>query len=86
MKGIMRKPWKTILIVAVLLAVVLCCVYASADDGEGTVSSMYGTFWSLLPPIIAIVLALITKEVYTSLFIGIVAGCLFYFNFNFEGT
>lgn len=45
---------------------------------------MYATFWALLPPIIAIVLALITKEVYSSLFIGIVVGGLFYANFNFE--
>ena len=37
-----------------------------------------GTVWSLLPPIIAIVLALITKEVYLSLFIGIVSGALLY--------
>lgn len=46
----------------------------------------YATFWSLLPPVIAIVLALITKEVYSSLFIGIVAGGLMYANFGFEGT
>ena len=46
----------------------------------------YQTFWALLPPIIAIALALITKEVYSSLFIGIVAGGLMYSNFNFEGT
>ena len=36
------------------------------------------SFWALLPPIIAIALALITKEVYSSLFIGIVAGGLLY--------
>lgn len=46
--------------------------------------SMYATFWSLLPPIIAIGLALITKEVYSSLFVGIVVGGLFYANFNPE--
>ncbi|MBR1796723.1 MAG: Na+/H+ antiporter NhaC family protein [Clostridiales bacterium] len=46
----------------------------------------YMTFWSLLPPIIAIALALITKEVYTSLFVGIIAGGLLYSNFSFEGT
>ena len=46
----------------------------------------YATFWALLPPIIAIVLALITKEVYSSLFIGILAGGLIYSNFNFEKT
>ena len=47
---------------------------------------MFATFWSLVPPIVAIVLALITKEVYSSLFIGIVVGGLFYSGFQFEGT
>ena len=47
---------------------------------------MYATFWSLLPPIIAIALALITKEVYSSLFIGILAGGLLYSGFNIVGT
>ena len=42
----------------------------------------YATFASLLPPIIAIALALLTKEVYSSLFIGIVSGALIYSNFN----
>ncbi len=46
----------------------------------------FSTIWSLLPPIIAIVLALITKEVYSSLFVGILAGGLLYSNFGFEGT
>lgn len=39
---------------------------------------MYATFWALVPPIVAIVLALITKEVYSSLFVGIVVGGLFF--------
>ena len=39
-----------------------------------------GTVWALLPPVIAIVLALITKEVYMSLFIGVVTGALLYTN------
>lgn len=39
---------------------------------------MIGTFWSLVPAIVAITLALITKEVYSSLFIGVVIGCAFY--------
>ena len=47
---------------------------------------MYATFWALVPPIVAIALALITKEVYSSLFIGILVGGLFYSGFNFEGT
>ena len=47
---------------------------------------MQGTFWALVPPIVAIVLALITREVYSSLFIGIIVGGLFYSGFSFEGT
>ena len=43
---------------------------------------MYGTFWALVPPVVAIVLALITKEVYSSLFVGIVVGALFVAGFN----
>ena len=49
-------------------------------------SSYYGTAMALVPPVIAIVLALITKEVYSSLFIGIVAGALFYADFNVVGA
>ena len=47
---------------------------------------MYGTIWALLPPIVAIVLALITKEVYSSLFLGIVVGGLLAANFSHIGT
>ena len=47
-------------------------------------SRMYATIWALIPPVVAIVLALITKEVYSSLFIGIVAGGLFSADFNLE--
>ncbi len=49
-------------------------------------SSYFNTPMSLLPPVIAIALALITKEVYSSLFVGILVGGLLYSNFNFEGT
>ena len=35
---------------------------------------LYATFWSLIPPLVAIILALITKEVYSSLFIGMLSG------------
>ncbi|MBQ6967933.1 MAG: Na+/H+ antiporter NhaC family protein [Lachnospiraceae bacterium] len=45
-------------------------------------SVFIGTIWSLLPPVIAIVLAFITKEVYSSLFIGIITGALLYGQFN----
>jgi len=48
--------------------------------------NFYSSWWALLPAIIAIVLALITKEVYSSLFIGIFSGALLYSNFNCMGT
>ena len=57
--------------------------------GSGYVESpsrFYNTIWALLPPVIAIALALITKEVYSSLFVGILVGGLLYSNFGFEGT
>ncbi len=47
---------------------------------------MAGTFWALVPPLLAIILALITKEVYTSLFAGILLGALFTTGFNLVGT
>lgn len=47
---------------------------------------MYATFWALVPALVAIALSLITKEVYSSLFIGITVGALFYSGFSFEGT
>lgn len=55
---------------------------AKVRESVGT----YATFWSLLPAIIAIVLALITKEVYSSLFIGILSGGVIYAGLNFETT
>ena len=51
-----------------------------------TENRFFGAWWAILPPLIAIFLALITKEVYSSLFIGIVAGGLLYSGFTFEGT
>jgi Na+/H+ antiporter NhaC len=46
----------------------------------------YATWWSIFPPLLAIVLALITKEVYSSLFLGILAGGLLYSGWKLEGT
>lgn len=57
---------------------------AFAGGADGETSRMYATFWSLVPPLVAIILALITKEVYSSLFVGIVVGGLFYSNFNIK--
>ena len=74
-----------------LLAAVMICVMASplvtfAADAEEYVPKMYASIWSLVPPVVAIALALITKEVYSSLFVGILVGGMFYSGFSFEGT
>lgn len=58
----------------------------AAEEGQGPEPSMYATFWALVPPLVAIALALLTKEVYSSLFVGILVGGLFYSGFSFEGT
>lgn len=59
---------------------------AAVERIRESVTPLYASLWSILPPIIAIVLALITKEVYSSLFLGILSGGLLYAVFNFEGT
>jgi len=87
----MRKRNKILLssvVVPMVLVLGSMSVYAAeeAEAAEEYVPTMYATFWALIPPVVAIVLALITKEVYSSLFIGIVIGALFYANFNFETT
>lgn len=66
------KKTKTIITVLVVIAV-LALAIGVAVSGIDTVN----TFWALIPPVIAIGLALITKEVYSSLFIGIVTGAIF---------
>ena len=65
------------------------CETCAGSEHTGYITSpsnFYNTPMSLLPPVIAIALALITKEVYSSLFIGILVGGLLYSNFSFEGT
>ena len=47
--------------------------------------ALYATAWAALPPLIAIVLALITKEVYSSLFLGVVTGAILYAGADFDG-
>ena len=68
----------------IALVVVLLIIVASkfVTTPEGVQQSA----WSLLPPVIAISLALITKEVYSSLFAGILSGALLYTGYAFEGT
>ena len=64
-----------ILLLVVLLCGVLTVSVLAADGEDGP--RMFGTFWALIPPLVAIVLALITKEAYSSLFVGVVLGALF---------
>ena len=71
----MSKSRKILLAVAVV-AIVGLLAYAFVSG-----NNLVGTWWSLMPPVIAIGLALITKEVYMSLFIGILSGALLYANF-----
>lgn len=82
----MMKRKAALLFAGTFLWTVMCPVIALAAEEEAANPAMYQTFWALLPPIVAIVLALITKEVYSSLFIGILVGGLFYSGFSLEGT
>lgn len=78
-----RRKLFTLLPVITLIVIAFAVPTFAADAaGEGYQSNIYATFWSLFPPIIAIALALITKEVYSSLFIGIICGTFMHTNFN----
>ncbi len=83
-----RKHRLALLFTLTALFMVLCpvLVLAAEEGADVVLPSRYATGWALVPPVIAIALALITKEVYSSLFIGIVVGGLLYSNFSFEGT
>lgn len=78
-----KKDRSVPLTIVVILGVILVLVIAALTT---TADSVQETGWSLLPPIIAIALALVTKEVYSSLFIGILSGALLYSGFSFTGT
>lgn len=78
------KLFKVLAAVMVLTTLLPMAVFAA--ETTDYVPSMHATFWALIPPVVAIVLALITKEVYSSLLIGILVGALFYSGFSFEGT
>ena len=72
--------------IAIAIAMACVVVFLIVAANMTTAESVQSSFWALVPPIIAIALALITKEVYSSLFIGILVGALLYSGFNFEGT
>ncbi|MGN1266785.1 MAG: Na+/H+ antiporter NhaC family protein [Dorea sp.] len=80
-----KKAFWSVLALLCILACSSLTVFAAEEAAE-YVPNMYATAWSLIPPVVAIVLALITKEVYGSLFVGIVIGGLFYSGFQPELT
>ncbi len=79
-----RNYLMTLSLVLVMLLASTMTVFA-AEEAE-YVPAVYATVWSLVPPVAAIALALITKEVYSSLFVGILAGGVLYSGMNFEMT
>lgn len=82
----MKNRNRLILLMVSAVALIMLCPVMAFADGDEYVPAAYETFWSLLPPIVAIVLALITKEVFSSLFIGVVIGAVIYGGGNFELT
>ncbi len=76
------------LLAAIVLAIASVFAVSAAGDASAAKEPMsfVGTIWAMLPPVIAILLALITKEVYSSLFVGILAGGLLAANFNVVNT
>jgi len=75
-----KKTAATIISIIIVIAVLILAAATTDPDTIGN------SFWTLVPPLIAIGLALVTKEVYSSLFVGIVTGALFYSGFTFVGT
>ena len=76
----MKKGTKVLIAAGVLIAAwVILSLLGLEFDAANTV-------WALFPPVFAIVLALITKEVYSSLFLGVLSGALIYSRFNFVAT
>ena len=71
---------------AIVVLVLMMSMTVFAAEEAAYEPKLYATFWSLVPPLVAIVLALITKEVYSSLFVGILVGGLLYSGFSFKGT
>ena len=72
----MKKRLVQAIVIALLLALVVVCAVAVKTDATDADSRYYSTFVALLPPLVAIALALVTKEVYSSLFCGVLLGGL----------
>ena len=83
--GFFRNKKSYLLCLAIFI-LVMCPMIVYGAEAEVPKPALYATFWSLVPPLVAIVLALISKEVYSSLAIGVIFGGLLASGFNFEGT
>ena len=82
----MKKNIKRTAVLSLVLVLMFATTVFGAEQTEEYVPAVYATFWALVPPVVAIGLALITKEVYSSLFIGVLMGGILYSGFSFEGT
>ena len=82
----MLKNKRSLICIAVVVLAMIVVGIVSYNVEMVPTPSTYASFWALVPPVIAIALALITKEVYSSLFIGILVGGVFAANFHFEKT
>lgn len=82
----MKKNIKRTTVLSMVLVLMFATTVFGAEQTEEYVPAVYATFWALVPPVVAIGLALITKEVYSSLFIGVLMGGILYSGFSFEGT
>ena len=82
----MKKNIKRTAVLSLVLVLMFATTVFGAEQTEEYVPAVYATFWALVPPVVAIGLALITKEVYSSLFVGVLMGGILYSGFSFEGT
>ena len=82
----MKKNIKRTAVLSLVLVLMFAITVFGAEQTEEYVPAVYATFWALVPPVVAIGLALITKEVYSSLFVGVLMGGILYSGFSFEGT
>ncbi len=81
-----KKRWRMLVPTVLMLALACSTTVLAAEEEMEYVPDLHATFWALVPAIVAIGLALITKEVYSSLFVGILMGALLYSGFQFERT
>jgi Na+/H+ antiporter NhaC len=77
MKSFLKGKGRVLFAVVWVLIFLIAGLIVKAKGGE-----LVGTAWSIVPPVVAIVLALVVKEVYSSLFIGIFVGALYYTNYS----